>query len=688
MSDSRDDGYVRRVAPQDDRQSRRDDARGGSGEDDAPSRAPGESGDADAALDGGEEMVKAYGGGEDDAAGADGKKSNKDAADPAEDGEDDDKKKKKKKSSGKDGLMKRLKQMRQALAVAKAAHQGMVMAQMAMYLKAFLQMMMMVAQAAAAAVAGAVAAVIQTIVSVATTVATAIGVSVAVAAGGLAMFLVAAVLVVAVAVSRADTAGQRDAPAPDCNSDASYMTPITPGNPAEEELANAKIVYAFFKAYGLPDENIAGILGNWTTESHIDPTGTETIFSEPFTIPVEGTRKYNAWQGMYYNSHGGTRGPVDYTMVQESSPSTGLEFGLVSLVDSVGGYNDAARFKNYHAKYPAIQRIGIGLGQWTNARNQMLLDFADNMGMNWYDLETQLMFMICLEGGDSRAKTMAGWKPESTAESAARWFYAKWEGGGGGDPAKTPEWRIENANAWFTRLKTWVEGVDYDMDYARSLLAAVANAGAAGGDKAGSSSLRSCSGLAYGDNSSAAKAAVAFSWGPGDKYDNDGTSCWMHLADALYAGDVLYRSCDRTVAAALWWSGTDTEFPKNLGRGMNSGQLGYLTTADNWVQVSWDGDYDELLPGDVLIRSDLEDSGVHHVVMYVGPDAVVERFGERYNGLDSTRYYIASGSAGQYSPHVNGPDRTEGTGFQTYYVFRCTRPNNVTPEKTQLTCVG
>ena len=47
-------------------------------------------------------------------------------------------------------------------------------------------------------------------------------------------------------------------------------------------LDNAKKVWSVFHAWGLPNEQIAGMLGNWSVESGIDPTGYEGIFSEHF----------------------------------------------------------------------------------------------------------------------------------------------------------------------------------------------------------------------------------------------------------------------------------------------------------------------------------------------------------------------------------------------------------------------
>ena len=47
---------------------------------------------------------------------------------------------------------------------------------------------------------------------------------------------------------------------------------------------NAFMIYQYLRSQGIPDVNIAGVLGNWTHESGIDPTGVESIYSEPYTI--------------------------------------------------------------------------------------------------------------------------------------------------------------------------------------------------------------------------------------------------------------------------------------------------------------------------------------------------------------------------------------------------------------------
>lgn len=101
---------------------------------------------------------------------------------------------------------------------------------------------------------------------------------------------------------------------------------------------NAKTIYSVLSAWGMSDENIAGILGNWSHESGIDPTSVETIFDEKFTI---GPRKQAA---------------------------EAMNFKMAQVDPS------------YAACFPAIDLMGIGLGQWTNGRNSLLTEYAKSIG--------------------------------------------------------------------------------------------------------------------------------------------------------------------------------------------------------------------------------------------------------------------------------------------------------------------
>lgn len=120
---------------------------------------------------------------------------------------------------------------------------------------------------------------------------------------------------------------------------------------------NAGKLWSVYSELGASKEQTAAVLGNLHHESSgLDPTATETIYAEPFQM---GPRKMDALAKDY----------------------------KVGLIDSA-----------YGARFPAIKYIGIGLAQWTNDRNRLLIDYADKQGANWYDFDTQIGFMLA---GDS-----------------------------------------------------------------------------------------------------------------------------------------------------------------------------------------------------------------------------------------------------------------------------------------------
>lgn len=120
---------------------------------------------------------------------------------------------------------------------------------------------------------------------------------------------------------------------------------------------NAGKLWSVYSELGASKEQTAAVLGNLHHESSgLDPTATETIYAEPFQM---GPRKMDALAKDYQ----------------------------VGLIDSA-----------YGARFPAIEYIGIGLAQWTNDRNRLLIDYADKQGSNWYEFDTQVGFMLA---GDS-----------------------------------------------------------------------------------------------------------------------------------------------------------------------------------------------------------------------------------------------------------------------------------------------
>ncbi|WP_156479228.1 phage tail tip lysozyme [Kocuria palustris] len=165
---------------------------------------------------------------------------------------------------------------------------------------------------------------------------------------------------------------------------------------------NARIVFSVLSEMGMPEENIAGILGNWSQESGIDATSVEGIFSEPFSI---GPQKKKAQEG-------------NFTHI------AGQEHG------------------------------GIGLGQWSNARTPMLLEFAEKNDADWYSIDTQLAFMASGDNPSDVAvfKDMIE-NSQGSPENAAKHFHDKWERSA--DNSQMMAERQADAKMWMGKMSGW-----------------------------------------------------------------------------------------------------------------------------------------------------------------------------------------------------------------------------------------
>ena len=238
-------------------------------------------------------------------------------------------------------------------------------------------------------------------------------VSAGVAAVGTGVSVLAAASLVAVSAITgiSHNTAERDGALFDCSADViaavdSVATEPDGGSEAST-LANAKLIYSVLSAWGMPDENIAGILGNWDAESGIDPTGVETIMGEPHTV---GTKKQAA------EGHG-----FDVTKVAPE----------------------------YGARFPGVKLLGIGLGQWSNDRNTQLRNYARGEG-KWATLETQLGFMISEDSGAPVIRDMIE-NPVGSPAAAAVFFHDEWERSADSSMAR----REERAVHWFAQMGGW-----------------------------------------------------------------------------------------------------------------------------------------------------------------------------------------------------------------------------------------
>lgn len=398
-------------------------------------------------------------------------------------------------------------------------------------------------------------------------------------------------------------------------------------------LDNAKKVWSVFKAYGLSNEQIAGILGNWSVESGIDPSGFEGIFSEHFqpTGPkhTEAYGNMNSWTESLFS--------------QYAARGIGINHGAYKGSDG-----------NY---YP-----GLGLGQWTGGNGEKLIGAAKSVNKNWYDLDFQLAYALATPSPTGIQDYWNKYKKESGSASAmAMSFTHDWEGNAGMAYGE----RQAAAEHWLSQMASWTE----DSAFSASVISMSQNLGMVASDGAASSALQSCTKAQNYDNSSAAAAAISYAYETEEESKgNNGTKLWQTVFQNIFPGDANYMSCDRTVATALRWSGTDEEIPA----GDCPALISYFSSSDKWEKVGLSHDLEEkdLKPGDIIIRSS-------HVIMYVGNELVKQKY-PNSNGN------MVSGSLGERSPGVGSHIEyylKGGSGESDYTVYRCVKPDNGTKYK-------
>ncbi len=243
--------------------------------------------------------------------------------------------------------------------------------------------------------------VVGSMLAVGTAISTAVGGAVSAVAAG-AMSFAAGGLVVAIVVTTAVTMiGEnisiKDSTLAQCTVEAEAALEEIDGSEGSVDVqtrANAEMIYSVLSAWGMPDENIAGIIGNWDAESGIDPTSVQNHFDSPMRM----------------------------SEVKRSAASN---------TDN-----------------------GIGLGQWTFGRNSNLRAYADGHSKDWWTLEIQLGFMLsAAEGSDAGVvKDMISTSYGTPADAAAH-FHDAWERSA--DTAAMAARRGTYANMWMGMFSGW-----------------------------------------------------------------------------------------------------------------------------------------------------------------------------------------------------------------------------------------
>ncbi|HCW0036304.1 TPA: hypothetical protein O9M52_002588 [Staphylococcus aureus] len=178
----------------------------------------------------------------------------------------------------------------------------------------------------------------------------------------------------------------------DSDSDSSGESSGDAENLTKEQKKNIKKAYDILnKDYGVSAQMVAGMMGNWMQESHINPKSVEGITGVPTVKQRKEAEK----------SH-----------------------------------------EDYHT--------GLGLGQWSYERNDMLVDFAKEKGGNWWDFDIQMKFIADGDSAKDRFRDIvsdAGDDPGKNANT----FHEKWEISADND--QTVQKRADNANAIWKYMK-------------------------------------------------------------------------------------------------------------------------------------------------------------------------------------------------------------------------------------------
>ena len=305
---------------------------------------------------------------------------------------------------------------------------------------------------------------------------------------------------------------------------------------------NAKMIYAVFHKYGLTDKQIAGMLGNIFAESGIDTTSVEGIYDEPYQI---GPRKQAAMADL--SAH-----VTDYIWPKYEEKGYHIR---------KHGYEGGDG--NYYC--------GLGYPQWTGPAAKALMDFSKSTGRDWWACDFQTAYM--LSDAHYRPGFFAQWKenPQDDLFECERHFAANYEG----NESMAVDVRQEAAQMWYEKIGGW----EVDEAYANSIIKLSQSMGAAANDTAVGESAAICAEMSgevgpY-DNSSIASAAASYAYPTKDGgKGNNGTPLYVRVHDNVFPGDTIYQSCDRSIACAIRWSGSDDDFPSGDSTGMCSAMWG------------------------------------------------------------------------------------------------------------------
>lgn len=421
-------------------------------------------------------------------------------------------------------------------------------------------------------------------------------------------------------------AGQRDANQnpPACQTLVDNAETGGKVNANQKEEANAKMAYSVFKTYGMSDAAIAGILGNWSIESGIDPTILEGF---------SGIEMYHI-------------GPRKKAALANLS-------GYAKKCAAAAGGNYSG-----YGNCP-----GLGLGQWTSGRGLKLMAAAKKAGggHHWYDMDFQLAYVIAEPQDSHPALNLKKYAKQTSVSAASYDWFRHWEGIDNGTGPK----REAAAEGWYKKMKNW----KVNNKEANSILAMAKHMGSKATAVAVNDAANNCKqAIAGADNSSLIWAALSFAWDSDDlAKGNNGTPLYQKVHKGIFPGDPWFKSCDRVVACAVRWSGTDIRYPA----GSTTEQYKHDMSDSHWKRIGTTNSlhYSQLKPGDIYLES-----GVH-TFLFVGNAAVKESIKRNMHSKTKTPADgdEVDGSLNQRSAGIGVDGKyamNHGDQGRTYTIFR------------------
>lgn len=489
------------------------------------------------------------------------------------------------------------------------------------------------------AIQGAITAVVGFFAGIASAIGSAVTTAVTMA---ISLVVVAGVAVGALTINQQNIV-LRDGCLGDCSKNVNKV--VADGKDVDTDglrLQHAQELYSVFHTYGLTDNEVCGILGNFSAESGIDPTTIEGIYSEPYNI--NGSRHQEA-------------------MADFDSYTTGKLFpdyeGRISI-------NKAQYFDEGTGKYYP----GLGLAQITNGNR--LISLCESINRNWWEMDTQLAcYLACgsdittgAKGGKEFWNTYKKDCESSSPEECAIYFAKNYEG----NTILAQSERAKAAADWASQVSSWT----VDSAYADNVMALAKQLGAAASDGAAGKAKSECKKAMNYDNSSIAGAAVSYAYPTKEEgAGNNGTALYQRVHDSIFPGDTIYMSCDRSVGLAVRWSGSDDTYPLSD----TAAQLSYLQSSDKWQEVGGMSSLKEedMKPGDVAVLNG-------HTWMYVGNEIVTKIHGDKAtpgaNSVSGSLNHRSPGCGVDASYYFKCGGKDNYHGGAEYHIFRCVKPDN------------